>query len=161
MKYLIASLVLLLVLGAQPLSAAVTLESFTFAHEADKERFKHLIGQLRCLVCQNQSLLDSDAELAHDLRAEVYEMMTSGRSDQEITTFLVDRYGDFVLYNPPIKPSTYLLWFGPFVLLAIAALLLLRAVRRQKQATTTEISETDRTRLDDLLGERNSGDQKP
>jgi cytochrome c-type biogenesis protein CcmH len=156
MKYLItslvASLVLLLVLGAQPLSAAVTLESFTFAHEADKERFKHLIGQLRCLVCQNQSLLDSDAELAHDLRAEVYEMMTSGRSDQEITTFLVDRYGDFVLYNPPIKPSTYLLWFGPFVLLAIAALLLLRAVRRQKWTPQAEFSSAEQKRLQEVLG---------
>jgi cytochrome c-type biogenesis protein CcmH len=154
MKPLIASLVLLLMLGAaQPLPAAVTLESFSFAAEAEKQRFKELIEQLRCLVCQNQSLADSDAELAHDLRAEVYEMMTAGRSDAEIAEYLVARYGDFVLYNPPIKPSTYLLWYGPFVLLLIAAFLLLRAVRRQKQTPETEFSSAEEKRLQDVLGQ--------
>lgn len=153
MKPLIASLVLLLMLGTQPLPAAVTLESFSFAAEADKQRFKELIEQLRCLVCQNQSLADSDAELAHDLRAEVYEMMTAGRSDAEIAEFLVARYGDFVLYNPPVKPSTYLLWYGPFVLLLIAAFLLLRAVRRQKRTPETEFSSAEEKRLQDVLGQ--------
>jgi cytochrome c-type biogenesis protein CcmH len=154
MKKLVTALTLLLILGTGPLQAAVTLEAFTFPSGAEEQHFKDLIAELRCLVCQNQSLLDSDAELAHDLRAEVYDMMQAGRSDAEIIEFLVHRYGDFVLYSPPMKPSTYLLWFGPFVLLAIAAFLLLRAVRRQKQTPAAgDFSATDRQRLDKLLGE--------
>lgn len=160
MKPLIASLVLLLMLGTQPLPAAVTLESFTFAAEAEKDRFKELIEQIRCLVCQNQSLADSDAELAHDLRAEVYEMMTDGRNDAEIAEFLVARYGDFVLYNPPVKPSTYLLWYGPFVLLVIAAFVLLRAVRRQKHTQEPEFSSTEQKRLQEVLGQAETDKDK-
>ena len=139
--------------GVNPLPAAVTLESFTFPSETEALHFRELLAELRCLVCQNQSLADSDAELAHDLRAEVYEMLQEGRSDAEIAEFLVNRYGDFVLYNPPLKRSTYLIWFGPFVLLGLAAFLLLRAVRRQKQAAEPEISAEERKRLDRLLGD--------
>ena len=142
-----------LVCGTTTLHAAATLESFKFQTELQEQEFKDLIAELRCLVCQNQSLLDSDAELAHDLRAEVYGMLQAGQSDDEIVDFLVKRYGDFVLYKPPIKPSTYLLWFGPFVLLVIALLLLLRALRRQRQAPDSEISAAERARLDDLLAD--------
>lgn len=146
-------LLVLSLLGAMnPVPAAVTLESFSFPTEAETRHFRELLAQLRCLVCQNQSLADSDAELAHDLRAEVYEMLQAGRSDDEIIEFLVQRYGDFVLYKPPLKRSTYLIWFGPFVLLVVAAFLLLRAVRRQKQAPEPEISTEERKRLDRLLG---------
>jgi cytochrome c-type biogenesis protein CcmH len=144
---------LLLLIAAPPLPAAVTLESFTFPTKAEEQHFKDVIGQLRCLVCQNETLADSDADLAHDLRAEVYEMMKSGKSDQEVIDFLVNRYGDFVLYNPPVKPSTYLIWYGPFVLLAIAALLLIRAVGRQRQVQEPEISAEERKRLERLLGD--------
>jgi cytochrome c-type biogenesis protein CcmH len=150
---LIPVLLLLLFMAAPPLPAAVTLESFTFPTKAEEQHFKDVIGQLRCLVCQNETLADSDADLAHDLRAEVYEMMKSGKSDQEVIDFLVKRYGDFVLYNPPVKPSTYLIWYGPFVLLAIAALLLMRAVGRQRQVQEPAISEEDRKRLERLLGD--------
>ena len=141
-----------LLLGTTPLSAASTLESFTFATKAEEQHFKDLLVELRCLVCQNQSLADSDSELAHDLRLEVYDMVQQGRNDAQIIDFLVERYSDFVLYNPPMKPSTYLLWFGPFVLLVIAAFLLLNAIRRQRQAPTAEITAVDRARLDALLG---------
>jgi len=153
MKKLLTALTVVLILGSGPLQATATLESFKFADDAAEQHFKDLIAELRCLVCQNQSLADSDAELAHDLRAEVYEMVQAGKSDKEITDYLVARYGDFVLYNPPVKPSTYLLWFGPFALMLLAGVLLLRSVRRQKQvASKTEISADDRKRLDDLLG---------
>lgn len=151
--FCIPLLLLLLSLAAAPAPAAVTLESFTFPTPAEQEHFKALIGQLRCLVCQNETLADSDADLAHDLRAEVYEMMKSGKSDQEVIDFLVNRYGDFVLYNPPVKPSTYLIWYGPFVLLAIAALLLMRAVGRQRQVQDSPITEEDRKRLERMLGD--------
>lgn len=160
MKKLLTVLTILLILGSGPLQATATLESFKFADDAAEQHFKDLISELRCLVCQNQSLADSDAELAHDLRAEVYEMVQDGKSDAEIIEFLVNRYGDFVLYKPPVKPSTYLLWFGPFALMILAGGLLLRAVRKQKRTATAEISAADRKRLDDLLGNRENEDQK-
>jgi cytochrome c-type biogenesis protein CcmH len=153
MKPPIPLLLLLLFIAAPPLPAAVTLESFTFPTRAEEQHFKDLIGQLRCLVCQNETLADSDADLAHDLREEVYEMMKSGKSDQEVIDFLVKRYGDFVLYNPPVKPSTYLIWYGPFVLLAIAALLLIRAVGRQREVEEPAITAEERKRLERLLGD--------
>jgi cytochrome c-type biogenesis protein CcmH len=151
-KTFVSVLVLCLLLGANTIHAGVTLEAFKFDSKADEEHFKDLIEELRCLVCQNQSLADSDAELAHDLRAEVYDMIQAGKSDEEIVEFLVARYGDFVLYDPPLKPSTYLIWFGPFVLLLIAALLLLRSIRRQQQVPAAEISAEERERLNAVLG---------
>jgi len=151
-KKLTSILTLCLLLGTGTTQAGVTLEAFKFDSKAEEQHFKDVIEELRCLVCQNQSLLDSDAELAHDLRAEVYNMIQAGKSDEEIITFLVARYGDFVLYNPPLKPSTWLIWFGPFVLLLIAAFLLLRAVRRQKNAPAHVITPGERARLDAILG---------
>ena len=151
-KKLVSILTLCLLLGTGTTQAGVTLEAFKFDSKAEEQHFKDVIEELRCLVCQNQSLLDSDAELAHDLRAEVYNMIQAGKSDEEIITFLVARYGDFVLYNPPLKPSTWLIWFGPFVLLLIAAFLLLRAVRRQKNTPVHEITPEERARLDAILG---------
>jgi cytochrome c-type biogenesis protein CcmH len=154
---ILKSLVIVLALCLLPVSitaqAGVTLEAFKFETKAEEQHFKDLIEELRCLVCQNQSLADSDAELAHDLRAEVYEMIQAGKSDDEIVEYLVARYGDFVLYNPPVKPSTYLIWFGPFVLLLIAAVLLLRAVRRQKRTAVTDITPEQRAKLDAVLGD--------
>ena len=157
-KRLISILALCLSLGTA--QAGVTLEAFEFKTETDEQHFKDLIEELRCLVCQNQSLLDSDAELAHDLRAEVYDMIQAGKNDEEIIEFLVARYGDFVLYKPPMKPSTYLLWFGPFVLLVIAALLLMRSIRRQQKTPVDEISAEERERLDTLLGNKTSSQGK-
>jgi len=159
-KKLFSTLTLCLILGMAPLHAGVTLESFTFDSKAEEQHFKDLIAELRCLVCQNQSLADSDAELAHDLRAEVYDMIQAGKDDEEIVTFLVARYGDFVLYNPPVKPSTWLIWFGPFVLLLIAAIMLLRSIRRQQTASTAEISAEDRERLNAILGNTSAEQDK-
>src|ERR1700720_501585 len=82
-----------------------------------EQRMRALTEQLRCLVCQNETLADSRADLAEDLRRQIREQIKAGKSDKEIIVFLTDRYGDFVIYNPPVKRTTYLLWFGPFVLL--------------------------------------------
>jgi cytochrome c-type biogenesis protein CcmH len=82
-------------------------------------QFTHLLKDLRCLVCQNQDLADSNADLAKDLRFQVYEMVRDGKSDNEIQEYLASRYGDFILFNPPIKAVTLLLWFGPFLFLVI------------------------------------------
>jgi cytochrome c-type biogenesis protein CcmH len=150
----------LLLLTGTLLQAGTTLESYKFEHHADELRFRQLASELRCLVCQNQSLADSDAELAHDLRNEVYEMMVAGKTNQQITDFLVDRYGDFVLYKPPVKPSTWLIWFGPFAVLLVALLLLVRAVRRQRVVPQTEISAAERQRLQQVLNQTEGSDNK-
>ncbi|MEO8486248.1 MAG: cytochrome c-type biogenesis protein [Betaproteobacteria bacterium] len=99
---------------------------------AFEERLKRLEADLRCLVCQNQTLADSNAPLAEDLRREVRALAVSGKSDDEIRAFLVARYGDFVLYRPPVKGTTWILWFGPFALLATGAIAWLTVVRRRR-----------------------------
>jgi len=106
------------------------------AQQAPQEaRLRLLEEKLRCLVCQNQSLADSPAGLADDLRRTLREQVKSGRSDQEILDFMVARYGDFVLYKPPFKATTALLWVGPFVLLALALVTLAAMARRRRNAT--------------------------
>ncbi|CAN7266283.1 cytochrome c-type biogenesis protein CcmH [Pseudoduganella sp. LjRoot289] len=95
------------------------------------QRVTHLAGQLRCLVCQNQTIADSHAQLALDLKAQLRTQLAQGRTDEQVITFMTERYGDFVLYRPPVKTVTWLLWFGPFALLAAGLLILLRALRRQ------------------------------
>src|SRR5262245_12342387 len=110
-----------------------------------------LSEDLRCLVCQNQTLADSNAPLAEDLRNQVRERMREGKSDREVVDFLVERYGDFVLYRPPLKATTVLLWFGPFLLLVGGFFVLLRRVRRRRLAETAEVSAADRKRAADLL----------
>ena len=103
--------------------------------EAFKTRLKALSEELRCLVCQNQSLADSNAELAVDLKREVERLMVDGKSDADIKTYLVQRYGDFVLYKPPVQSNTALLWAGPFMLLAGGAGLWTLIQRRNQVAT--------------------------
>ncbi|HED52346.1 MAG TPA: cytochrome c-type biogenesis protein CcmH [Gammaproteobacteria bacterium] len=141
-----------------PLKAA-GLEAFDFTGKVDESRFKSLIVELRCLVCQNQSLADSDAELAHDLRREIFELMEQGKSDPEIVDFLVSRYGDFVLYNPPVKPETWILWYGPFGLLALGLLVLLYTVRQRKRQPEATFSKQEQQRLKKLLGDDSNGDK--
>jgi len=117
-------------------------------------RLKHLAVELRCLVCQNQTLADSNAPLAEDLRREVREMIAKNMSDQEIIDFLVQRYGDFVLYRPPLKATTTLLWLGPFLLLIAGATTLVLALRRrQKKLADVSLSEEERDRVAQLLSE--------
>jgi len=117
-------------------------------------RLKTLAVELRCLVCQNQTLADSNAPLAEDLRREVREMITKGMSDREIIDFLVQRYGDFVLYRPPWKATTTLLWLGPFLLLIAGATALVLALRRrQKKLVDVTLSEAEHNRVAQLLSE--------
>lgn len=123
-----------------------------FQNPQIKERYYALLGQLRCLVCQNQSLADSHAELAQDLRQKVYGMLQQGATDKQIINFMVERYGDFVLYNPPLKTSTILLWFGPFILAGFGILgLVVYLIRRNEQKTNDALSEARRRRAAELL----------
>ena len=133
------------------LSAQATIVAFKF-DDADKEaRFKQFSEELRCLVCQNQSLADSNAELAMDLRRELYKMIQNDATDDEIVSFMVDRYGDFVLYRPPVKPTTWLLWFGPFVLVVIGIIILFRVIRSTGKQTDARLTAEEQKQLDTLL----------
>jgi len=124
------------------------IAGFSFAENLETEnRIRNLEDKLRCLVCQNQTLADSSAELAGDLRRQVREQVKAGRSDEQIIDYLVQRYGDFVLYDPPFKASTLLLWIGPFVLLAAAALVLVATLRRRRRANEEPALAPDDKRL--------------
>jgi len=117
-------LVLCLVGWLAPVQASIEAYQFESAEmEAD---YNQLINELRCLVCQNQNLAGSDADLARDLRRETYDMLSQGKSQQQVIDFMVARYGDFVLYRPQFKSTTYLLWLGPFLLLLCVLVLLVR-----------------------------------
>jgi len=103
-------------------------------------RYHRLVAELRCLVCQNESIAESNAELARDLRSRVREMLANGASDQEIKRYMTDRYGDFVLYRPPVRHATLALWFGPAVLLLIGAIILIVTIRRRARQESEEES---------------------
>jgi len=116
-----------------------------------EKRVMALAEELRCLVCQNQTLADSNAPLAEDLRNQVREKMRRGASDSEIVDYMVARYGDFVLYRPPFKLTTVLLWFGPLLLLAAGFIVLLRRVLRRRPAQDLELTASERKRAAELL----------
>ena len=113
------------------------------------KRVATLAHELRCLVCQNQTIADSNAPLAMDLRNQVREQLKAGKSEQDVIDFMVARYGDFVLYRPPFKPSTVVLWAGPLLLLLLGAYLLLRRLRRR--APQVQLNEAERARVAKLL----------
>src|SRR6266480_6781266 len=117
-----------------------------------EQRMQALTQQLRCLVCQNETLADSHADLAEDLRKEIREQMKAGKSDQEIIAFLTQRYGDFVLYKPPVKSTTYLLWFGPFVLLFAGTGVLYRYLKRRRELIDDKpLTADERKRAEEIL----------
>jgi cytochrome c-type biogenesis protein CcmH len=127
--------------------AALVVFSLPGFSSGNDERIRQLEERLRCLVCQNQTLADSNAELAGDLRRQVREQVAAGRSDAQIIDYLVQRYGDFVLYEPPFKSTTALLWIGPFVLLVAAVLVLLATLRRRRRAPEEPALAPDDKRL--------------
>ena len=127
-------LILLALLVALPTPVHAAVDPLPFRSHAEELRFQALTRQLRCLVCQNESLNDSAAPLAADLRRDVFEQMQAGRSDDEIKRWLTDRYSDFVLYDPPLRGRTVLLWFGPLLVLLAGAAALFAIVRRRARA---------------------------
>lgn len=130
------------------LAVAQAIQPMPFRDHAEEVRFQHLSAELRCPMCQNETLADSNAPIAHDLRRQVFELMQAGKSDDEIKAYLVERYSQFVLYSPPVEPSTWLLWFGPLVLLIAGGVVVAVHVRRRARqnpvvATTTTDTEDD------------------
>ena len=147
---------LVMALLLTPPVVAAPVVTYEFASEEQEALFNKLSNELRCLVCQNQSIADSNAELATDLREEIYGMLQQGKSEDEIVEFMVVRYGDFVLYNPPMKPMTWLLWFGPAFALLAGFFFVVRIINRQKKAAVTEMSSEEIERLKALQSEAQS-----
>lgn len=112
----------------------LAIDNHQLANPEQQKTYEIIISELRCLVCQNQTIADSNAELAADLRRQVFEMLQQGKSKNEITQFMTDRYGDFVLYNPPLKTKTALLWLGPIAFLLTGFAMIFWFIRRKKQA---------------------------
>jgi cytochrome c-type biogenesis protein CcmH len=148
---------LVLLLAALACTLALAKEAAPLAEDpVVEQRLIAISEEMRCLVCQNESLAGSRAELAQDLRRELRELIRAGKTDAEIKEFMVSRYGDFVLYRPPVKPTTWLLWAGPFVLMIGGVIALLVYLRRRGQAVAggdAALSDDDRKRVQALLQE--------
>ncbi|MBB1485688.1 cytochrome c-type biogenesis protein [Oceanospirillum sediminis] len=137
--------------------AQATIEAMEFRDEGLRERYQHLAFILRCPKCQNQNIIDSDAPIAADLRKQVHRLLHEGYPDDQIIDFMVARYGNFVLYEPPVNSLTYLLWYGPAVLVVIGAIVVILLLRGRKNSTgkqESDISEADRERLNNLLKDK-------
>ncbi len=137
-------------------SAQAAIDTYDFADQAERDRYRVLTEELRCPKCQNQNIADSDAPIAMDMRAEIFKKLEQGESNDEIIEFLVDRYGDFVRYNPPVNSSTAILWYGPFALLAIGFVMVGVIVMRRRRAGRLEsldnqLSSDETSRLSDIL----------
>lgn len=151
MRSLISLFLLVLVANVQPVVAG-PMQAFVFDDPEQEAVFKRLSHEIRCLVCQNQAIADSNAGLAKDLREEIYNMLKQGKTETEITEFLVERYGDFVLYDPPMKPATFMLWFGPLIMFFVALFFAFRFIssHRVAQVSESSIDTDDEARLKEL-----------
>lgn len=148
--------VIMLVAACLPAFAADTATGWELPadwSQAQRERYHDLLEELRCPVCQNQSLESSGADLADDLRSQVRKMIGQGKSDQEIKDYLVARYGNFVLYDPPVTPGTWLLWGGPVLLLLIGLALAWAVVRRSRSLSDPKLSDEEHERAQRYLDE--------
>jgi cytochrome c-type biogenesis protein CcmH len=139
------------------LSAHAAIDPYDFDNESQRDRYRHFIEEMRCPKCQNQNLAGSDAPIATDLRRELHRLLLEGRSDREITDYMVARYGEFILYDPPFDKKTALLWLAPFGFLATGVVVIILIVRRRRsEIGIAVLSDAERARLDRLLR-----DQKP
>jgi cytochrome c-type biogenesis protein CcmH len=144
----ILSFFLLLMLSSQ---AYARFEAHDFKTPQMEEDYGVLVQELRCLVCQNQNLADSNAELAQDMRLRVYKMLNEGSSKEDVVQFMVQRYGDFVMYRPPVKKSTFLLWFGPILFFVVAGAMVASFIRRQKSESVEPVDEQQQKKASSFL----------
>ncbi len=140
---------LIILLSACVMSTAWAVDSApAFTDAALQARYEHLTRQLRCLVCQNETIADSNATLAGDLRRELREQLGAGATDEQVLKFMTDRYGAFVLYKPPMEPRTWLLWFGPAILLVIGLLVVINIIRKRAQMNPDADADNPQTDID-------------
>ena len=155
-RALIAVFIFAIFFGSTAANASSTTEAALAADPVAEKRLQHLSEELRCLVCQNQTIADSNAELAQDLRHEIRGMIKDGKTDKEIIDFMVVRYGDFVLYRPPVKGTTLLLWGGPVALMLLGLFALIRYLRQRTTRINAEdqpLTAAEASRADALLKE--------
>ncbi|MED5610283.1 MULTISPECIES: cytochrome c-type biogenesis protein [Pseudomonas] len=151
MKRLLSAALLGLTLSGAVYAA---IDTYEFPNEAERQRFRDLTTELRCPKCQNQDIADSNAPIAADLRKQIYEQLQQGKSDEQIVDYMVDRYGDFVRYKPPVNSRTWLLWFGPAALLGLGVLVvgvLVARRRRVASGPSASLSAEEQARLNQLL----------
>ncbi len=141
----------MLVLLMRVFDVFAAVEVIEFSSVENENRYKTLVAELRCLVCQNQNIASSNADLAKDLRNQVYQRIRNGETDQEIIAFMVERYGDFVLYKPPLKAKTMLLWLGPFVLLLAGLVVMFFFIRSRSRQVDSEVDAEEMERVRRLL----------
>jgi cytochrome c-type biogenesis protein CcmH len=146
-------IILLFIASAQ----VFAVDYHQLANPEQQKAYETIISELRCLVCQNQTIADSNAELAADLRRQVYEMLQQGKSKDDVLQFMTQRYGDFVLYNPPFKTKTGLLWLGPLLFLITGLAMIIWIIRRKKQAPVTAIDKDKQEKIRRLLDSKNEG----
>lgn len=155
LKQLILTFALVVTVVTPAITVAAPIETFKFDSPEAEKTFHKLSEELRCLVCQNQNIAESNADLAKDLRLEIYTMLKKGKTEAEIVDFMVQRYGDYVLYRPPFRPMTWLLWFGPAIVFAIGLFFVLRFMRSQKtDAQMESLSDADIERIKNLHAEQ-------
>lgn len=147
MKHLWLVLSLLLTVPA----FSSTIDAYPFEDPHQEKIYQKLIEELRCLVCQNQNLAGSNSDLAKDLRRKTYDLAREGKSEQEIVDHMVKRYGDFVLYKPPLQANTLVLWIGPFIIFIVGVVVLIRFIRRKPDGETSALSDADKARAETLL----------
>jgi cytochrome c-type biogenesis protein CcmH len=134
---------------------AAPIETFEFESPETEKVFHKLSDELRCLVCQNQNIAESNADLAKDLRLEIYNMLQEGKSEEEIVDFMVQRYGDYVLYRPPFKPMTWLLWFAPIIIFILGLIFVVRFMKAQSSSSPpAELSDEEKERIKNLHTEQ-------
>ena len=143
---------LMLLLSLVSFSSQATIDAYQFDDMKKEALYKKLVKELRCTVCQNQDIGDSNASLAQDLRRKTYEMVSAGKDEEYILDYMSDRYGDFVLYRPRLQNNTLLLWVGPFIILIAAVFFLLKFIRRSEDEVP--LSEAEKAAAEQLL-ERN------
>ena len=137
-------------------TAQASIDTYEFSTQAERDRYRTLVEELRCPKCQNQNIADSDAPIAMDMRDEIFKKLEEGQSNEQIVEFLVDRYGDFVRYKPPVNKKTLVLWYGPAAFLTFGFAMVAMIVIRRRRSTRTEqneqqLSSDEKARLSDIL----------
>ncbi len=146
LKALASIVSMILLMSYSQLVYAESIEANEFSNNVQEARYRALIDEIRCPVCQGQSISGSNAGLAKDLRQQVRSMIIKDNSNDEIRQFMVDRYGDFVVFKPPVNKNTYLLWLGPFVFLGLSLFFFIRSLSNKKQSTQTKMVNTDKAK---------------
>ncbi|MEZ5506205.1 MAG: cytochrome c-type biogenesis protein [Gammaproteobacteria bacterium] len=140
--------------------AFATIDAYEFKTPDDEQRFRVLVEELRCPKCQNQNIADSNAGLAKDIKDRVHRLINEGKDNGEITDYMVERYGDFITYRPPVRPVTWFLWFGPFVLALLAAFIIFMIKLRQKSPSIIQVTPEQEAKVQELLKKLDQSDKQ-